>query len=179
MRTRGRTWVEGRRARSAVVAWVPAPPEAAFAYVADFTRHHEWTLDEVTVEPLTPGPVRMGSRYAAVGRQGGKDWPSQLEVTTYEPARRVAFTATGGPIGTPDDDPHRHEFLFRAHDNGTQIELRRTDPAPPRWPTWFCALVLAPLVRATLGKRLTTVERLAARLEQGVGRRTGGGDRAP
>lgn len=173
MRTYGRTWVEGPRARSAVVTWVPVSAEEAFAYVADLTRHNEWTMDEVTVTPHSPGPVQLGRRYSAVGRQGGKDWPSQLEVTVYEPPRRFEFTATGGPIGTPDDDPHRHDFLFTPRGGGTQIELRRTDPAPPEWPSWVCRLLLAPAVRLTLGTRITTVTRLAACLERGAGRRTG------
>jgi uncharacterized protein YndB with AHSA1/START domain len=148
-----------------VVTWVPVSAAAAFAYVADLTRHNEWTVDEVMVTPHAPGPVQLGRRYSVVGRQGGKAWPSQLEVTVYEPPHRFEFTATGGPLGTPDDDPHRHTFLFTPSDGGTRLELWRTDPAPPRWPAWLCPL-LGPLVRATLATRITTVARLAARLEE-------------
>ncbi len=147
--------------------WVRVLPETAFAYVADITRHNEWTVNEIKVTPLTPGPVRLGSRYSAVGRQAGKDWPSQLEVTAYEPPRRFEFTATGGPAPAPESDPHRHEFLFTPQNGGTQLEVRRTDPAPSNWPSWFLyiftSLVMPILIR---GPRIRTVERLRARLDE-------------
>ncbi len=166
MSTKGRTWVEGTRSRSSVVTWIPAPPEEVFSYVADMTRHHEWALDEITVTPVTPGPVRLGSRFTSVGKQLGKEWPSQLEVTAYEPPRRFEFTATGGPLPSPEGDPHRHEFLLTAENGGTRLELRRTDPAPPSWPGWVARLVAPLVVRSTLGKRIQTVERLREKLEQ-------------
>ena len=159
--------VEGRHFHHTLVIWVRVSPETAFAYVADITRHNEWTLNEIKVTPLTPGPIRLGSKYAAVGRQGGKDWPSQLEVTAYEPPHRFEFTATGGPIATPEGDPHRHEFLFTSQNGGTQVEVRRTDPAAPNWPSWFlyifASLAMPILIR---GPRMRTVERLRARLDE-------------
>ena len=119
-----RDWeVQGRHFRHTFVMWVRARPETAFAYVADIPRHNEWTVDEIKITPLTPGPVRLGSKYHAVGWQAGKDWPSDLAVTVYEPPRRFEFTATGGPISTPDGDPHRHEFLFTPRDGGTEVEI--------------------------------------------------------
>jgi len=159
--------VEGRHFRHTLVVWVRVPPETAFAYVSDITRHNEWTVNQVKITPLTPGPVRLGSKYAAVGRQGGKDWPSELEVTGYEPPHRFEFTATGGPIGTPEGDPHRHEFLFAPQNGGTQLEVRRMDPAPANWPSWFMK-IFASLIASNflMPVRKRTVENLQARLDQ-------------
>ena len=162
-----RVTIENRHAHHTIVTWVWVPPEIAFAYVADITRHNEWASDEINVTPITPGPVQLGSKYTVVGRQGGKDWPSQLEVTGYEPSHQFAFTATGGPIGTPEGDPHRHEFLFTLKNGGTELEVRRTDPAAPNWPIWlfhlFAFLVMPILVR---GRRIRTIERLQTRLDE-------------
>lgn len=166
MGTSGRTWVEGSHAKSSVATWVSVPPEKVFAYVADMARHREWALDEITVTPVSPGPVGLGSRFRSVGRQLGKEWPSELEVTAYEPSDRFEFTATGGPLPSPDGDPHRHEFLLTPERGGTRLELRRTDPAPPNWPGLAFRLLGPLLVRSTLGKRTQTVERLRLRLEQ-------------
>jgi uncharacterized protein YndB with AHSA1/START domain len=162
-----RVAIKSRHLHHTIVTWVKVPPETAFAYVADITRHSEWALDEIDVTSLTPGLIQLGSKYAVVGRQGGKDWPSQVEVTGYEPSHRFAFTATGGPIGTPEGDPHRHEFLFTPKNGGTQLEVRRTDPAPPNWPAWFftlfAALAMPVLIR---GRRIGTIEKLRKRLDE-------------
>ena len=158
---------EGNHFHHTIVTWVKVPPEVAFAYAADITRHSEWSFDEIKVAPLTPGPVRLGSKYTAVGHQRGKDWPSQLEVTAYEPSSRFEFTATGGPIDTPVGDPHRHEFLFVPQNGGTQIEVQRTDPAPPNMPSWLFIYILSPLVLTyARGHRIETVRRLKERLDQ-------------
>ncbi len=166
MKTKGRTWMEGTVARSSVITWVRAKPEDCFEYIADLPRHSEWALDEIHVTPLTPGLAGLGCRYAAVGKQAGKEWPSQLEVTAYEPPARFEFTATGGPLAAPAGDPHRHEFLFTPMDGGTEIELRRTDPKPPTWPDWVMEWLGPAMIRATLGKRIKTVERLRIQIDR-------------
>ncbi len=157
---RGRTWVEGGDACSSVTAWTRLPPAAAFDYIADVTRHPEWANDPLTVERVDDGPLGVGSRFHAVGHQAGKDWPSELTVTAYDPPSRFAFTATGGPIGTTDDRLHRHEFLLTPKDGGTEVEVRRADPLLD----WKMRLVGRPLIRATLGMRTRTVARLADQL---------------
>ncbi len=166
MITKGRTWIDGTCAKSSVVTWVYAKPEDCFEYISDVPRHSEWALDEIHVTSLTPGLAGLGCRYAAVGKQAGKEWPSQLEVTAYEPPARFEFTATGGPLDAPPEDPHRHEFLFTPIDGGTQIELRRTDPLPPSWPEWVMRLFGPAIIRATLRKRIKTVERLRVQIDQ-------------
>ena len=161
-RASGRTWVEGHYARSSVTAWTALPPGQSFDYIADMTRHPEWANDPLTVEPADVSPVGVGTRFRAVGHQAGKDWPSDLTVTAFDPPFRFEFTATGGPIGTTADMLHRHEFLLRPQDGGTQIEIRRADPLVD----WKSRLVGRPLVRASLGMRLRTVTRLAERLTE-------------
>ena len=126
-------------------------------------------MDEITVMPVTPGPVKLGSRFKSVGRQAGKDWPSDLEVTGYEPPARFEFTATGGPLDSPPGDPHRHEFLLKAENDGTSIELRRSDPLPPNVAEWLFRLFGYLLLRSTLGKRKQTLENLVNRLESQKG----------
>lgn len=159
--------VEGHHFQHTIVTWVKVPPETAFAYVADITRHHEWAVDKINVTPQTSGPVQVGSKYTAVGHQRGKDWPSELEVTAYEPPSRFEFTATGGPIDTPAGDPHRHEFLFTPQNGGTQLEIRRIDPAPPNMPAWLFINIMSPLVLIYARRhRVETVRRLQERLNQ-------------
>jgi Polyketide cyclase / dehydrase and lipid transport len=159
----GRTWADAVAAHSSVSTWVPAEPAACFDYVADFARHSEWTTNPVKITALDPDARGLGVRYRAVGHQGGKDWPSELEVTVYDRPLTFEFTATGGPIGTPDDDPHRHTFTFTAKDGGTHIVLVRRDPYPPGWSRFQRALAPV-IVRLTLGIRKRTVANLRRRL---------------
>ena len=124
----GRTWAYKTAAHSSVHTWVSCPPEACFDYVADFTRHSEWATNRVEITPVDPTQKGLGSRDKAVGHQAGKDWPSELEVTVYDRPSTFEFTASGGPIGTPEDDPHRHTFTFTPEDSGT---ADRVDSARP------------------------------------------------
>jgi len=159
--------VEGNHFHHTIITWVKVPPETAFAYVADITRHNEWAIDEIKVTPQTSGAVHLGSKFTAVGNQRGKDWPSQLEVTAYEPPARFEFTATGGPIDTPVGDPHRHEFLFTPQNGGTQLEARRMDPVPPNMPAWLFKYFISPFVLIFARRhRIATIRMLQERLDQ-------------
>ena len=124
----GRSWADTTAAYSKVTTSVPLAPEVCFDYVADFSRHPEWATNRVRISPVDPNRSGPGARYRAVGHQAGKDWPSELEVTVYDRPSTFEFTATGGPIGTPENDPHRHTFTFTAEENGTRD---RVDSARP------------------------------------------------
>ena len=46
---------------------VQQSPEKVFDYLADITRHGEWSPKAYTATALTDGPVRIGSKYQSVG----------------------------------------------------------------------------------------------------------------
>ncbi len=171
-RVTGRTWADRAGAHSSVTVWVACDPATCFDYVADINRHPEWTTHPVRITNVQPGATGVGARYLAVGRQAGKDWPSELEVTVYDRTSVFEFVATGGPIGTPEGDPHRHYFTFTPDEGGTRIELVRTDPFPPNWSRPMRAL--GPLmVRLSLGIRKRTIANLQERLQAMATRRQG------
>jgi hypothetical protein len=159
-----RTWADQNAAHSSVQTWVPCEPEKCFDYVADFSRHFEWATNRVEITPLDDNVTSgVGARFRAVGHQAGKDWPSELLVTVFERPSTFEFTATGGPIGTPEDDPHRHTFTFTQEESGTRIVLVRRDPLPPNWSR--AKRTITPLiVRLTSGSRKRTVANLTQRL---------------
>jgi uncharacterized protein YndB with AHSA1/START domain len=159
-----RTWADQSAAHSSVQTWVPCDPEKCFDYVADFSRHSEWATNPVEIKPIDDNVKSgVGARFRAVGHQVGKDWPSELEVTVYDRPSAFEFTATGGPIGTPEDDPHRHTFTFTPEEGGTRVVLVRRDPLPPDWSR--AKRSLAPLiVRLTSASRKRTVANLRQRL---------------
>jgi ligand-binding SRPBCC domain-containing protein len=145
----------------AITTWVSVPASVAFDYVADVTRHPEWAESPMTAELLDPPPVQVGSRYRAVGHQGGRDWPSNLVVTELDRPRRFAFTADGGPIPASAEHLHRHEFTFADEGGGTRVVIRRTNPIPSR----LVRLLLPLIAGYALRVRLRTIENLRRRLE--------------
>jgi hypothetical protein len=148
-----------------ISTWVAVQPATAFDYVSDIPRHSEWATAPMTAEALDPPPVHVGSRFRAVGHQGGRDWPSELVITDCDRPTLFAFTATGGPIRTTEGRLHRHEFMFSEERGGTRLLVRRTDPIPSR-----AVRLLAPLItRYALRVRLRTIENLRQRLED-IGR---------
>ena len=159
----GRTWADSAAAHSKVTTWVPHDPESCFDYIADFGKHSEWASNRIHITSVDPSRTGLGARYRAVGHQAGKDWPSDLEVTVYDRPSTFEFTATGGPIGTPENDLHRHTFRFKAEDSGARIDLTRRDPLPPDWSRTKRALAPT-IVRLTLGGRKRTIAHLRERL---------------
>jgi len=66
---------------------VAAPPEAVFAAVADWERQSGWVaFTTVTAEG---GPHRVGERLLAVTKVAGVGFSDPMEVTRWEPPRRV------------------------------------------------------------------------------------------
>jgi hypothetical protein len=160
----GWVWADQTAAHSVVGAWTPRRPASCFDYVADFAHHADWATEPVKISPVDPGNTRgIGARFHAVGHQFGKDWPSELEVTVYDRPHVFEFTATGGPIGTPEDDPHRHTFTFTAEADGTRIEEVRKDPFPPEWPRAKRALTPV-ILFLSLGMRKRTMANLRDRI---------------
>ena len=66
---------------------VAAPPEAVFQAVADWERQSDWVaFTTVTAEG---GPHRVGERLLAVTKVAGVGFSDPMEVTRWEPPRRV------------------------------------------------------------------------------------------
>jgi uncharacterized protein YndB with AHSA1/START domain len=73
---------------------IPRSPEEVFDYLSDQATELQWNPDCVSMERLTPGPVRVGTKYRAKWKQGPVVF---TEVTRYD--RPKAWTyENGGPI---------------------------------------------------------------------------------
>ncbi len=138
---------------------IDASPEEVFAYLADIARHGEWTDNEVVIEQVSEGEVRVGTRFRSTGRMMGRDWPMDLEVTAYEPPSRLAFTTIS------DEERYEHELLVRPADGGSVVERRNT---PTLQPIAFRILgpIVNPLVAGPSMRR--SLRNLKARLEGGA-----------
>jgi len=135
-------------------------PNRAYDYVSQLPRHGEWATDDLTIEPVAAGPVRVGSTFSSAGTEpflGGRVHHMKLTVTNVEPGRRFAFDSEDGLVVV------HHEFRFSEVPGGTRIDREATWTKRP-----VAHHVLFPLIlRRSLQKRFSQAQaRLKDRLEQ-------------
>ncbi len=97
-------------------------PQEVFAYVSDLMHHPEWSGGPLKIEPVSAGPVAVGSEYRSLG--GESERLNLLRVTQYEPPGRFAFIAKD-PMGDIS-----HVFTFRPQGGGTLMERSVTATLP-------------------------------------------------
>ncbi len=69
---------------------INAPAEKVFAYLADITKHPEWSKEEhkLQVEKTSQGPIGQGATFRSVGHQFGRN-EDTLTITEYVPSQRI------------------------------------------------------------------------------------------
>ena len=131
------------------------PRSEVAAYMFDPGNDAEWTTGVRSVNPLTPGPLRVGSQVDREVRFLGRDFGYRYEVTGAEPGRWVEM-AVEVPF------PMRIRYQLDDEGEGTRASIRaRGEPAG------FFRLfgpLLSPMVRRSIAKDL---ELLRRRLEDG------------
>jgi uncharacterized membrane protein len=74
---------------------IAAPVQDVYDYLADFSRHPEWStgVDEIT--PAANGPLGVGTELKATETVPGR-FTSHTRVTALEPDRRIAWESWDG-----------------------------------------------------------------------------------
>ena len=73
-------------------------PQEVFAYLDDLSRHGEWQEQIESVEVLTDGPTRVGTRAVDTRRVPGGRQRITYEITEHDPPRKASFRGLDGPI---------------------------------------------------------------------------------
>src|ERR1051325_12069422 len=73
-------------------------PQEVFAYLDDLSRHGEWQTQIESVEVLTEGRTRVGTRAVETRRVPGGRQKITYEITEHDPPRTAAFRGLDGPI---------------------------------------------------------------------------------
>ena len=137
---------------------VNVPPDVAFAYVADLTRHGGWNPG-LKVTAISEGLSTLGSRFQSVGHIFGLEIHDDLCITEYQAPVRFAFFVKGGLGG----EELTHEFTFQPKDSGTLITRTAGSTTVP-----LLLKLLAPILGALFvnSEMTKSLERLKAKLEQ-------------
>ena len=81
---------------------VAATPEAAFDFVADFSRAQEWDPGIPSARRLDDGEIGRGSRFELVSRFGSTKQTIVYELTEYDRPNRVTLVGDGKNIHGTD-----------------------------------------------------------------------------
>lgn len=98
---------------------IAAPPEIVFPFLMEPDRLRQWLGGFVSSEPLTEGPVRVGTKSVDVFTEGGREMRMTTEITAFERSRRMEV-AIRSPQGEAVSD-YRLEGAAR-----TRVTHRQT-----------------------------------------------------
>lgn len=136
---------------------INAPSERVFEYVADFSRHPEWGMDDMVIEG-PKGPTHEGATYEAEGTLRGKRNKSTVFVSEIDPPKRIEFEAqdSSGIVG--------HVLTFTPSNGGTHVTRELYAIKQP---------ALAPLMfvifRGAINKNFNgALQKLKSNLERGA-----------
>ena len=95
---------------------INAPAQKVFAYLADITKHPEWSNEQhkLQVEKISDGPIGEGTTFKSVGYQFGRN-DDTVTITEHVPGRRIVFEADG-KVGLV-----RHTFEIAPSDGSVQV----------------------------------------------------------
>ena len=94
---------------------LPIPIEEAFDYLADFSRTAEWDPGVEEARRLTPGEVRLGSRFRVTVSFLGRRIPLEYRITEFERPSRLVLTGGDSSLRSID------EITFVSRPGGTRV----------------------------------------------------------
>lgn len=77
---------------------IQKPVAEVFSYSNDPANNTKWQEGLVESKITSPGPVGVGTQITDVRKFLGRDMDSKLEVTAYEPNKRISLKTVSGPI---------------------------------------------------------------------------------
>jgi len=131
-----------------------ASAERVFEYVADLTKHPDWSSHGLKISQSSPGAVQVGTTFTTEAHQFGKQ-NDTVTITELVPGRRIAFE-TSGKAGTV-----RHWFEVAPGSAGTTITKGIEFLKPS-----FASRLAMPGIRLNVPRMLAKdLEKIKARLE--------------
>ena len=103
----------------------PVAAAEAFAYIADITRHSEWSPGRYWIDPPLTMPITEGSSFVSHGRiPGSKDHANRVVVTELDPPRVLVLTSE-------DRGEHFvHRFEVTPTPDGCRVSRTVDSPRP-------------------------------------------------
>ena len=90
-------------------------PQAAFAYLSDFTSTREWDPNVLEATRVGGGPIGEGSEFALVTAFAGRKTEIGYRIVEYDPPRAVTFRGENATVVSLD------RITFEPIDGGTRV----------------------------------------------------------
>lgn len=68
---------------------IDCPIDVVFDFVADECNEPLYNVEMMSAEKVSEGPVGSGTRFRAVMRSGGREFPVDIEFTTFDRPKRL------------------------------------------------------------------------------------------
>lgn len=120
------------------------PVEEVFRYVINSENAPKWKSRLLKVKRTSQGPVGVGTTEIHVGKILGWRPETKVEITAYEPDKKVGFKTVSGPLSA------KGEITFESVEGGTKVTI-----TAGRQPSGFLKLI-GPLVAGVAQKQLET-----------------------
>ena len=78
------------------------PVGEVFAFVSDPTNDDQFVAARISTKMTTSGPLGPGSRFDATGKFLGRRIDSSMEVSEYQPNRKICSRSLKGPVQFTD-----------------------------------------------------------------------------
>ena len=136
---------------------IDKPIKDVFAFVANPNNMTRWNSAVVSLEPVTPGAVGVGSKFKTVGEMMGRRMEGEMQVIAYEPDTQCGFQVNAGPMQV------NLTLTFKTVGTGTKIGLNAQ--GNPAGVFKLAEGVMAGRVKAMMEENLA---RLKSLLEEGA-----------
>src|SRR2546421_9004175 len=112
--------------QSTMIVAINRPIAQVFAFVANAETAPQWREDIVDVRRTTAGLIGVGTTYQALRPHQGEQAASILEITEYEPNKKVSFENISEPVR------FRDSYTFQSVGESTRVTYRFDQAAPVR-----------------------------------------------
>jgi len=129
------------RCESTVV--IAKPPAEVFAWLLEADKVGRWTSGLEVYEPLTPGPLGVGSKIREELLVSGQRLRFEMEITTLEPPRAAELRFEGSGFRAVN------RYGISAEGDGARVTWAIEGET-----TSFTARMLAPMVQSRLQEKL-------------------------
>ena len=143
-------------AQDTVTTTIQAPSEAVWSWVADITRHAEWSPKPYRVELVSGDLNAVGSRYRSVGWVPPNDGNhgNDVEITEVVPMSRFALEATD------ESGTFASTFDLLPVDGGTQVTFHIVFPPMKGLNAVMVPLLFPIVARPDFRKRMGLLKRM-------------------
>ncbi len=125
---------------------VSRKPEDVFAYLADVSKHAEWSPKAYRTEGLD-APVHLGSTFTSYGWvPKDADHRNEVEVTAFDAPHKIEFT------GREQGEDFVNTYVLTAEGDATKIDRSLDFPKPSGFGGFVFPLVMAGFIKPATNK---------------------------